>query len=206
MECYEFTYQELETINNSNGDNHGELPSWSDEKLEALRSRIKKHYIKQQNNTCAYCKIENLSTNGNVWNTEHIICRHQQPQYTYTSLNLCVSCIDCNTAKSSRAVTKKDCSTYKSFPKKSNNYVIVHPHFDTYEDHIEALVPGLTYRYITDKGRQTIETFGLLRYFQAGGRKQVDLGLKASLMMAANDQSEEVLKFIFELIQQKLSK
>lgn len=204
MDCYEFTSQELKLVENTNS--NSKPPSWSDEQLKGLRSKIKKHYIAEQSNTCAYCKIEILSTNGNIWHTDHIICRHQEPKYTYTPRNLCASCIDCNTAKGSRSVTKKDYSTYKSFPNKSANYLIVHPHFDKYEDHIETLAPGFTYRYRTDKGRQTIEICGLLRYCEAGGRKQVDLSLKALLMMAADNQSEEVLKFVREQINNKLLK
>jgi len=45
-----------------------------------------------------------------------------------------------------------------------------------------------------------------LRYCEAGGRKQVDLSLKALLMMAADNQSEEVLKFVREQINNKLLK
>ncbi|WP_218910971.1 HNH endonuclease [Pseudoalteromonas sp. MIP2626] len=206
MDCYEFTPQELKLVENQSVNGDSKLPSWPNEELRDLRGKIKRHYIAEQSNTCAYCKIENLSTNGNVWHTDHIICRHEEPKYTYTPLNLCASCIDCNTAKGSRPVTKKGYSAYKSFPNKSANYLIVHPHFDKYEDHIETLVPGLTYRYMTSKGRNTIEICGLLRYCQAGGRKQVDLSLKAVLMMAADNQSKEVLQLVSEQINKKLLK
>ncbi|WP_240314511.1 hypothetical protein [Vibrio tetraodonis] len=90
--------------------------------------------------------------------------------------------------------------TDKGFPSKSANYRIIHPHFDNYDEHIEVAVPGATYRYITEKGRHTIEVCELLRYHQTVGRKKVDLGLQAVLLAAENNQIPEMLQYAMEEI------
>ncbi len=114
---------------------------WEDESVTNIKLRIKKHYISEQGQKCAYCKAVLPTNHGAVWDTEHIIDKDSFPQWVFEPLNLCISCKDCNGAKGTRGVTKS--VTYKSFPKNASNYLIVHPHFDNYEDHIEVAVPGV---------------------------------------------------------------
>jgi len=171
---------------------------WADDRVTKLKSDIKKHYIAQQGKKCAYCQV-NLHTNhGRVWDTEHIICRNSNPEWTFEAANLCTSCLDCNQAKGKRSVTKS--TTYKKFPKMSRNYTIVHPHFDTYDEHISVLIPGATYVYKSDKGRKTIEVCGLLRYHEQGGRQDIDSILRMSLRLAAETQNDEDLQTVVDYI------
>ncbi|MFH0260082.1 hypothetical protein ACGRH2_06575 [Vibrio barjaei] len=195
---YELSEEESQIVKSVQCDNLSPQQKWDDCRVTTMKSNIKKHYIAEQDKTCAYCQVNMYTTHGMVWDTEHIIDKDSSPQWMFKPLNLCVSCKDCNGAKGTRAVTKS--KSYKEFPSKSANYRIIHPHFDNYDEHIEVAVPGATYRYITEKGRNTIEVCGLLRYHQTVGRKKVDLGLQAVLLAAANNQSPEMLQYAMEEI------
>lgn len=177
---------------------------WDDDSVTDIKSRLKKHYIYEQSQKCAYCKIELHTSHGMVWDTEHIIDKDSFPQWIFEPLNLCVSCKDCNQAKGTTAVTKSP--NYKSFPKKTASYCIVHAHFDNYTDHIEVAVPGVTYRYKTEKGRRTIEICGLLRYHEIGGRKDIDPILQAVLSYAADKQTPETLQAALTYLSSYLGK
>ncbi|WP_274882860.1 hypothetical protein [Vibrio harveyi] len=195
---YELSEEESQIVKSVQCDDLSPQQKWDDCRVTTMKSNIKKHYIAEQDKTCAYCQVNMHTTHGMVWDTEHIIDKDSSPQWMFKPLNLCVSCKDCNGAKGTRAVTKS--KSYKKFPSKSANYRIIHPHFDNYDEHIEVAVPGATYRYITEKGRYTIEVCGLLRYHQTVGRKKVDLGLQEVLLAAANNQSPEMLQYAMEEI------
>jgi uncharacterized protein (TIGR02646 family) len=177
---------------------------WEDESVTQIKSRIKKHYISQQGKTCAYCKVDLHTSHGMVWDTEHIIDKDSSPQWVFEPLNLCVSCKDCNQSKRTKTVTKS--TSYNSFPSKAANYRIVHAHFDNYEDHIEVGVPGVTYRYKSEKGKQTIEVCGLLRYHEVGGRKDIDPILQAVLNYAGDNQSQKSLQAALTYLTSQLAK
>jgi uncharacterized protein (TIGR02646 family) len=177
---------------------------WEDESVTEIKSRIKKHYISQQNQTCAYCKVDLHTNHGMVWDAEHIIDKDSSSQWIFEPLNLCISCKACNQSKSTKNVTKS--ASYKSFPKKAANYRIVHAHFDNYEEHIEVAVPGVTYRYKSEKGRETIEVCGLLRYHEVGGRKDIDPILQAVLNYAGDNQSPEALQAALSYLSSQLAK
>ena len=56
--------------------------------------------------------------------------------------NLCVSCIDCNLEKKDKKVTISKAK--KKLPNNSSDYLIVHPHFDTYNDKIVSSLGNIT--------------------------------------------------------------
>ncbi|TOE23388.1 hypothetical protein CGJ47_15100 [Vibrio parahaemolyticus] len=204
MTPYLLSQEESQTVTLLSNKALSSKQMWEDESVTDLKSRIKKHYIFEQNQACAYCKVELHTNNGMVWDTEHIIDKDSFPQWTFEPLNLCVSCKPCNIAKWNRTVTKSE--YYKSFPNKSANYRIVHAHFDNYEDHIEVGVPGVTYRYKSEKGRATIEICGLLRYHELGGRKDIDPILQAVLNYAGDRQTPEALEAALSYLSSKLGK
>lgn len=203
MKPYELSEEESQIVKTVQCDELSPRQKWDDCRVTTMKSNIKKHYISEQDKTCAYCQVSLHTTHGMVWDTEHIIDKDSSPQWMFEPLNLCVSCKDCNGAKGTRPATKG--KTYRSFPRKSANYRIIHPHFDDYDEHIKVAVPGAVYLFHTNKGRNTIEVCGLLRYHKEGGRNKVDLGLKAVLLAAANDQSPEMLDYAVELIQKSMA-
>ncbi|MCL0006005.1 HNH endonuclease [Providencia rettgeri] len=192
MNPYSFDAEELKIITALQSKNLSSKDMWEDDSVTDIKLRLKKHYIMEQKQKCAYCKVELHTNHGMVWDTEHIIDKDSFPQWTFEPLNLCVSCKDCNQAKGIKTVLKS--GFYKKFPSKDANYCIVHAHFDNYVDHIEAAVPGVTYRYKTEKGRRTIEICGLLRYHKIGNRKDIDPTLQAVLAYAADKQTPEALQ------------
>lgn len=204
MTPYKFSPEEVETIATLLNKALSSKEMWEDESVTEIKSRIKKHYIHEQGQTCAYCKIDLHTDNGMVWDTEHIIDKDSSPQWIFESRNLCVSCKDCNQSKWNRSVTKS--TLYKSFPKNKNNYLLVHAHFDNYDDHIVVGVPGVTYRFKSEKGRKTIEICGLLRYHELGGRKGTDPILQAVLNYAGDHQTSEALEAALSFILNKLGR
>lgn len=192
MNPYLFDAKELAIIAALQSKNISSKEMWEDDSVNDIKLHLKKHYIAEQGQKCAYCRVDLHTSHGMVWDAEHIIDKDSSPQWTFEPLNLCVSCKDCNQYKGTRAVTKS--VSYKKFPIKKVNYLIVHAHFDNYVDHIQVAVPGVTYRFKTEKGKNTIDICGLLRYHQIGGRKDIDPILQAVLNYAGDNQTPEALQ------------
>lgn len=129
---------------------------------KGLKKNLKDHYIKAQNYTCPYCLQRIQVDHNGMWDAEHIIPRRTHPHFTFEPENLCISCKDCNGYKSDKIVTKS--SVKKKFSKNRDDYLIVHPHFDIYSDHIKIISIAGFYLPKTDKGRTLVETCGLLRF------------------------------------------
>jgi len=201
---YLLSPEESETITTLQNKALSSKEMWEDESVTEIKLRIKKHYISEQGETCAYCKVDLHTSHGMVWDTEHIIDKDSSPEWIFEPLNLCVSCKGCNQSKWNKSVTKS--TSYKTFPNKKANYRIVHAHFDNYEDHIQVAVPGVTYRYKSEKGKETIEVCGLLRYHEVGGRKNIDPILQAVLNYAGDNQSPEALQAALSYISDQLAK
>lgn len=145
---------------------------WSLNEFAELKKNIKNHYIKEQTRTCAYCKVELKTEHNALWDLEHIIDRNSNVNFMFEPKNLCVSCKDCNTYKGTTNVLKN--KGRKTFPNESSDYLIIHPHFDDYAEHITVVCPGDLYRPRTEKGRFTIITCNLLRFFSLAGMDPVD--------------------------------
>lgn len=141
--------------------------SWSDEDIDFIRKEIKTHYIKEQNHTCVYCRQVFKSNNGRTWDIEHIISREAVHEFMFEPKNLCVACPDCNQRKGAGKVTNS--KARKNLPSKPTDYFIVHPHFDNYEQHIEAIKPGEFYFSKSSKGEFTISLCGLNRFYEFAG-------------------------------------
>lgn len=174
-----FNYSEIELIEKKKSSSNFGVKTWEDEDLSSLRTKIKRHYSDSdvQGTICPYCKCEFHSENGRLWDVEHIIARDNVYEFTFEPLNLCNACPACNSSKSNTRVTTSQAK--KNYPKKSESYFIVHPHFDRYEDYIYCVKPGEFYfpvpqpihvhKNIHDKGRKTIEICGLNRFSQKAG-------------------------------------
>ncbi|NIG16790.1 HNH endonuclease [Pantoea sp. Cy-640] len=140
---------------------------WSDDDIDFIRKEIKYHYIKAQAYTCVYCKQVIKSTNGRVWDIEHIISRELACEFMFEPKNLCAACPECNHRKGAHRVTQS--KARRRLPSKSDDYSIVHPHFDNYDEHIEAIKPGEFYISKTQKGEKTISLCGLNRFYEFAG-------------------------------------
>jgi len=140
---------------------------WSDLALNELKSRVKAYYITAQNTRCCYCDRHLGSTNHGVWNTEHVASRASHPRFMFKPTNLAASCPDCNINKGVKEVlTTPNRKTYPktSSPRTSSAFLIIHPHFDRYEDHIHRI--NMVYLPKSKKGKKTIFVCDLLRFAQ----------------------------------------
>jgi 5-methylcytosine-specific restriction endonuclease McrA len=135
---------------------------WGEERLNLIRAAIKEHYVHKQDYRCCYCRQQIFSDHGRAWDIEHVISRSEMPRFMFVPRNLAVACIECNVEKKARKVTDKSRSR---FPAQSQHYIIVHPHFDEYEDHIEIRGDGI-YIALSRKGGNTIWTCNLFRFYQ----------------------------------------
>lgn len=134
---------------------------WSEDQAKATRDAIKDHYIAEQGYRCCYCRQKVLSKNKGDWQGDHVIARDTHAQFMFEPRNLAICCRGCNGAKSNKNVLKN--AKRKTFPVNSTDYLIVHPHFDEYDDHIRWFGQVCAPRKST-KGAKTIEICGLMRF------------------------------------------
>lgn len=133
---------------------------WNDPSVDLVRAEIKDHYIAEQNRRCCYCNREYPTNNKAVWDGEHIIAKSLAPHFMFEPRNLAASCKDCNIAKGEDEVRVNP--NRKAFPDQSQQYIIVHPHFDDYNDHIRWY--GDVVRPLSAKGGQLVGMCKLWRF------------------------------------------
>lgn len=148
-------------VDNFNSKRKKNSTYWDSEEVAALKKEIKDYYKKKQNYTCSYCNQRIKVRHNASWDTEHVVPRKTHPQFMFEPKNLCIACKDCNTEKGDVNVLKN--KSRKTYPEKSSDFLIIHPHFDKYRDHIWILLENI-YIAKTKKGRYTIEKCGLLRF------------------------------------------
>ena len=156
-----FTQEQLEVIENIKGQDNFNSDSWTCEDVKFLRPTIRQHYAKEQNTVCPYCRMQLNTNKGRAWDVEHIIPRSLGENFMFEPLNLCVACVECNSAKSNKKVTKS--KALIKYPRKG--YTIVHPHFDDYQQHIVIVRVGLFYFPKSSKGEKTIYICELNRFY-----------------------------------------
>lgn len=145
-------------ISNKKKDASFKYSDWGCDELLDLRRHIREHYRVEQRGTCSYCK-ENISlqsaSNSHV---EHIVPKSKVIEFIFEAKNLCVVCADCNEIKRELETLKQEENPLKKkyvrYPRSSNAFKIVHPHFDDYDDHIFKL--GDIYIDLSVKGSFTI--------------------------------------------------
>lgn len=160
--------------------------SWSDDRLDTVKKEIKEHYLAEQNTVCPYCKRNLQTRHGRNWDIEHIIPRSSVDSFMFEPFNLCMSCVDCNSAKSDKKITSSKAS--KIYPKRSDLFFIVHPVLDDYEDYLIPLKPGFFYISLSDKGSKTIDVCNLNRFYESAG-------------FGANNESDERIFLLSQAIQ-----
>ncbi|MNT53053.1 hypothetical protein D3C72_1901190 [compost metagenome] len=84
----------------------------------------------------------------------------------FVTTNLAAACHGCNGAKSDKdGLVNKEALVSrrrKTYPKRSEDFRILHPHYDNFEDHI--LAARMIYIGKTEKGKNTIYACDLLRF------------------------------------------
>ncbi|HAS6349659.1 TPA: hypothetical protein I7241_17110 [Vibrio vulnificus] len=136
------------------------IPEEYTESIKALKSHIKHHYKIAQGYTCVYCDNTNYINHGSSWHIEHIIPKETNGQLMFESENLCLSCPECNQYKGKKKVLVEGLTSSN----RSQDFIIVHPHYDEYGEHI--LREGMIYipRNGSNKGKSTIKMCKLFRF------------------------------------------
>lgn len=179
---------------------------WELEEIDELKKELRKFYRNEQKVLCAYCK----STVSVIYPTnchiEHIAPKSIHPEYIFEPKNLCVICADCNQIKRDQETINLIPDTIKKkyktkYPDKSEDFYIVHPHFDKYDDHI-LIVNGYYIDKGSKKGNFTIGACLL-------NRKLLIIGWEPQIVDDAdliNDFSEYISETDFHKRAKKLNK
>ncbi|MES2263473.1 MAG: HNH endonuclease [Pseudomonadota bacterium] len=166
MKPINFAGADAAYINAYNGIDH---QIWNDTKgpIVALRYSIRNHYLKEQSFMCAYCRMEKKERHGLTWDVEHIIPKSTHPLYLFEPENLALACKECNQSKWDKEVLSKKLTGKSIYPRASNAFTIIHPHYDLYSDHIEiaVLAKKVFHRPKNkEKGRETFIICDLVRF------------------------------------------
>ncbi|WIB42153.1 hypothetical protein DEJ11_15160 [Curtobacterium sp. MCLR17_058] len=99
-----------------------------------------------------------------AWDAEHIVPKRLHPEFMFTPENLALSCPDCNGPKWDKETLVDP--TLRAYPLRGDAFLIVHPHFDAYEDHIVRGDYVYTAVEGSEKGAWTIIECNLGRFVQ----------------------------------------
>ena len=145
---------------------------WGCDELLPVRSFLRQHYREEQSSLCAYCQGDISIRSASNAHIEHIAPKSLYQQFMFEAKNLCVICADCNEIKKNQEVINNVPNTIiplqngigrRQYPRSTNVFLIIHPHFDEWEDHLIKF--GHQYVSKTDKGAFTIFVCNLNRYF-----------------------------------------
>ncbi len=179
---------------------------WSHAELEKLKKRAKEHYIEEQKTHCCYCNMHQNSKNHRIWDLEHIAPRAKYAHFMFEPKNLAAACPDCNTHKGDKEVLVN--TRRRTYPTKSEDFKIVHPHYDKYTDHIKHR--RFVYVPVTKKGKYTIYLCDLLRFtvdFIGASGSASDNSFEDEIDAAFNAEDDQSLaNLALELIELQLKK
>lgn len=184
---------------------------WDCDENLVLRSEIREYYRKQQKGICSYCRQAVSTIYASNCHIEHIAPKSLHPEYIFEPRNLCIICSDCNQIKRNQETIGIIPNTIrkkykKKYPDKSEDFYIVHPHFDKYDDHI-IIINGLYVDRDSAKGNFTIGACRLNRRLGLVGW-EIEVVDEADLINDFNsfiDEKNNVKKYgILEKIKRKL--
>lgn len=119
---------------------------WTRKSLSGLRKSLRDWLFINQIHHCAYCRHPINENFGNA-EVDHIIPKLFAPQLAYSRFNLILACKRCNHRKhdwNPTIIPDENLWSFGECPKKSSDYVWVHPYIHKYEEHI-TLVGGSVY-------------------------------------------------------------
>ncbi|OMO32248.1 hypothetical protein BH582_10885 [Vibrio sp. 10N.222.47.A9] len=196
---YKLSLDDLKNIKSYFNDHN----DWGNDKFNDFKASVIEHLRIQQNNNCCYCKWKLGYDIKNV-DIEHIIPKSKYSEFTFNPKNLALSCPGCNTSKSSNNVLHKP---IKRYPRSGSNIMIIHPHFDDYEQCIE-IHDGAIYEAIDDdgKGCDTIKICKLhrmkkvLKNMKKSNAEQSPIkNLVENLRSATQEDQQEFMNLLGEL-------
>ncbi len=136
-----------------------------DKGYKEFKSSIRTHLRLQQNGRCAFCRCR-VSIGTSFSNLEHLISKTDYVQFKTTPDNLVYSCTKCNLSKNKKATINNPnpVPAQQQFPATANDFLIVNPYHDDYEQHIDFIDDVLIQpQDNSPKGTTTITYYGLAR-------------------------------------------
>lgn len=123
-----------------------------------FKAEIKDTYFCQQGFMCCYCCLR-LAQHKGSYDLEHVIGKKKFPNFMFESRNLAAICKTCNSAKNdSDVLSPAGMATLGAFPAASSAYLVVHPHFDEWGDHLHFDSYGrIEVNQGSDKGEETFD-------------------------------------------------
>lgn len=158
-----FTPNEASFVKAYDGKNYNIWNSDAEE-LKTIRKKFRDANLQRQSYQCCYCRQTKLEDHGLVWDVEHVAPKSLHPRFLFESFNIAVSCKACNIAKSERNTLA---GNPKKYPQDGTRFLIIHPHFDNYDDHIEIIKLGTQFIYRaknSGKGKATYIACDLIRF------------------------------------------
>lgn len=131
--------------------------------LATFKSEVKTHYRSVQLRRCCYCSIE-LQSNHKTFDLEHVLSQIKYSGFMFELLNLAAACTTCNGSKGKKHVLALDAAEEQpsQLPTASEDYVILHPHFDDWQDHLKFdTFSRIVEKDGSQKGRETIKICGI---------------------------------------------
>jgi uncharacterized protein (TIGR02646 family) len=135
---------------------------WGEDDLVELKKAIREFYRNQQHGYCSYCRKDVSFHTPDNCHIEHIAPKSKYRDFIFEVKNLCVICAECNKIKRHQETigvepdTVKNGKKRKMYPRSSDAFLIIHPHFDNYDDHIE-IFGDFIYGDKSEKGGNTIK-------------------------------------------------
>ncbi|WP_102978431.1 HNH endonuclease [Chryseobacterium scophthalmum] len=151
---------------------------WGEDDIQDIRKLIRNYY-RNLTKKCIYCRNEISIRSVKNCHVEHIIPKSKYLGFMFEPKNLCVICSDCNEIKNNKEATGtleevvKGRKTIKLYPRSSDRFLVVHPHFDNYEEHIRKI--GDIYIDLSTKGSYTIHICELNRKLHKDGLESMAL-------------------------------
>lgn len=166
MRAIKFQGDDLTHVQRYDGISHDEWDKTTGP-IVSIRKSLRDHYLVEQSFRCAYCRSIKKESHGLTWDVEHIIPKSAHSKFIYEPYNLAMACKECNIAKGNQDVLRVKLKKNQGLPTSTDAYKIIHPHFDTYSDHIEITnVKGkISHRPKNDhKGKETYIICDLVRF------------------------------------------
>jgi hypothetical protein len=118
---------------------NGLADDWKKESLDDIKTALKDELFIAQKSSCAYCKRAVFPEIGRV-EIDHIIPKSIAPQFTFSKMNLVLTCKRCNHRKREHNPSLKSSAALlklKIYPKKNSDYCWVHPYIHNYDEHVK---------------------------------------------------------------------
>lgn len=179
--------------------NYKYYTDWKKKCFNYIKEKMKRNLHKKQGGRCYYCKSK-LNYAICDPHLDHILDKKHYERFGFHTKNLTLTCPKCNNKKSITNVLKKN-KLNKYYPRKSEDFTIVHPYFDDYNDHLEKL-DDLIITWKTQKGKETIKVCKLDRidlvigYAEEKGLDKKDKITKLAILLTRSydPQREKVIK------------